>query len=417
MLQQVGFGVKFIKDYNELNVLRYIKRHGPVSRAEIAKNQHISKAAISEIVARLIRQGFVCETGLGESTLKGGRKPILLKFNEKAGFVIAMEIKPAYSHITLLDINANIHLSKTITYSAGCSLENVLQSIYPVVHQFLQEEWVQNAKPIGIGVGIPGLIDYECGCIKLSDTLKNWQNIPIRDYFEKEFNIQTIIENDVKTITLGECLFGKGADHDNFVNLWLGDGIGAGIILNGLMIRGVTASAGEIGFDELGFYVKNAEDFPLLYNGQKMFGEILSNRWLLTAAASSIRGKYQTRMVEEELSPQYIVTSAINKDPLANQLLKEYGDLLGILCISLINTLNIELIVINGKILSQNDFLLKYVREKVHKDILSMPAHAVQIVAGSLMDHGVVLGATGLVLEDLFYQDTLNVTKYRSIFK
>ena len=54
MLQQVGFGVKFIKDYNELNVLRFIKNHGPISRAEISKKQHISKAGISEEIASML---------------------------------------------------------------------------------------------------------------------------------------------------------------------------------------------------------------------------------------------------------------------------------------------------------------------------------------------------------------------------
>ena len=112
MLQQVGFGVKFIKDYNELNVLRFIKHHGPISRAEIAKKQHISKAGISEIVARLIDQDYISETGVGNSTQRGGRRPILLTFNQKAGYVIAIEIKRSISKISLLDMNATIHHTK-----------------------------------------------------------------------------------------------------------------------------------------------------------------------------------------------------------------------------------------------------------------------------------------------------------------
>jgi len=262
MLQQVGFGVKFIKDYNELNVLRFIKHHGPISRAEISKKQHISKAGISEIVARLIDQEYVSETGIGNSTQRGGRRPILLTFNQKAGYVIAIEIKRSFAKISLLDMNATIHHTRTIDYSIGTSMTDVLKNIFPVIDEFLKIDWVIDSRPIGIGIGIPGLIDYDSGCIKLSDSLKSWEKYPIRQKFEKTFKIPTILENDVKTLALGECLFGKGEDHQSLVNLWIGDGIGAGIILNGSLIRGVTASAGEVGYDELGFYVRDRDEFP-----------------------------------------------------------------------------------------------------------------------------------------------------------
>jgi predicted NBD/HSP70 family sugar kinase len=292
-----------------------------------------------------------------------------------------------------------------------------LRQIFPIINEFLNIEWVKQSRPIGIGIGIPGLIDYDSGSIKLSDSLKSWENYPIRKKFEEEFNIPTILENDVKTLALGECLFGKGINHQNLVNLWIGDGIGAGIILNGSLIRGVTASAGEVGYSELGFYVRDRNEFPLLYNGQKRFGDILSNRWLASAACAALKNGQKSTLVEDQMSPENIVIAAQNGDKLAISLLKEYGTLLGILCINLINTLNIELLVICGKILSQNDLLLKYVREKVNNDLLSVPAHAVHIVSSDLKENGVVLGAAGLVLEDLFHHDVINIMKYRSIFK
>jgi len=417
MLQQIGFGVKFIKDYNELNVLRLIKHYGPISRAEIAKKIHISKAGISEIVARLIDQEYVYEAGVGNSTHRGGRRPILLTFNQKAGYVIGIEIKRSFAKISLLDMNATIHVNRTIHYSVGCSMDDVLMQLFPVLYEFLKIDWVTQSKPIGIGIGIPGLIDYDSGCIKLSDSLKSWENYPIRMKFESEFEIPTILENDVKTLALGECLFGKGIEHQSLVNLWIGDGIGAGIILNGSLIRGVTASAGEVGYDELGFYVRDRNEFPLLYNGQKRFGDILSNRWLSSAAYSAIKNGQSTILDENQVLPEQIVSAAVNGDKLAISLLKEYGTILGILCINLINTLNVELLIISGKLLSQNDLLLQFVREKVDKDLLSVIPHAVHIVSSDLKEKGVVLGAAGLVLEDLFHHDFINIMKYRSVFK
>jgi predicted NBD/HSP70 family sugar kinase len=314
-------------------------------------------------------------------------------------------------------MNATIHDTHLITFKLGCTMNEVLSKVFPAIYQILDIDWVKKSKAIGMGIGIPGLINYECGCIKLSDSLKSWENYPIRKKFEEEFNIPTIIENDVKTYALGECLFGKGVEHQNLVNLWIGDGIGAGIILNGSLLRGVTASAGEVGYDELGFYVRDANEFPLLFNGQRRFSDILSNRWLVSAACLALKNNFTSNLKEDNLSAEMIVSAAEHDDPLALALLKEYGALIGILCINLINTLNIELLVICGKILSRSDILLKFVRDKVNKDLLSVPAHAVHIVSSGIKDNGVVLGAAGLVLEDLFHQNVINIMKYRTIFK
>ncbi|TFG95405.1 MAG: ROK family protein, partial [Calditrichales bacterium] len=209
----------------------------------------------------------------------------------------------------------------------------------------------------------------------------------------------------------------QGKESQNLVNLWIGDGIGAGIFLNGSLIRGVSASAGEIGYAELGFFIKDGLEFPLLYNNQKTLSDILSNRSLIDAARKALQNGYRCGLKEEKLTPEYIMQSAEEKDPLGMALIKEYGALIGILCINLINTLNVELLIINGPVLAESELLLGTIKEKVQKDLLTAPATAVRIVLGALKEQGVVLGATGLVLEDLFYQDKMNLQKYRSIFK
>ncbi len=417
MLHQLGSGVKFIKDYNELNVLRFIKQNAPVSRAEIAKKYHISKAAVTDIISRLIGQGYVSEVGVGDSTMRGGRKPIMLEFNHAAGYVIAIEIKRDHAQIALVDLDANIRNLERVDYAVGSCFEIVTEKIFPVIHTFLREKWLRKSKPIGIGIGIPGIIDYEKGCIKVSDTLHNWEKVSICNLFENEFGLATVLENDVKTQTLGECLFGQGKDSDNLVNLWIGDGIGAGIIINGSLIRGHTASAGEVGYDELGFFLKDQGSFPMLYRGQKDFGDILSNKLLLDSAREALQEGVDSKLCPEKLTLQELACAADKKDPLATKLLREYANILGIICINLINMLNIELLIVSGELVNQCNALLDFLKERVHQDILREPAQSVRVVPGSLKDTGIVLGATGLVLEDLFYQERLNVVKYRSIFK
>ena len=163
--------------------------------------------------------------------------------------------------------------------------------------------------------------------------------------------------------------------------------------------------------------MRDKDEFPLLYKGQKDFGDILSNKLLLESAADALKNGCKSELAPETLCLETLACAAQNNDPLASKLLREYANILGILCINLINTLNIELLIISGKLVTKCDILLDYVRERVHKDILNEPAQAVRVVPGTLCEQGIVLGASGLVLEDLFYQDNINVVKYREIFK
>ena len=236
MLRKVGYGTRLVRDFNELNILRFIKEYGPLSRAQLSKKYRISKATVSEIIAKLLRDGFVIEIGMGKSSKLGGRKPVMLEFNPRAGYAIGIEIKRDHARLCLTDLNAHIYKQDTINYQYKSVLSDVLKKLFPIIHSYLDEKWLVSAKPMGIGVSIPGLIDYKNGCILESDSLKEWEGVKIKKIFEEKFSIETFIENDVKAMTFGEFRFGNGRNFNNLVFLWVGDGIGAGLVINGSSI-------------------------------------------------------------------------------------------------------------------------------------------------------------------------------------
>lgn len=417
MIRDAGYGPKLVREFNELNILRLIKNHGPLSRAELAKRYRISKATVSEIICFLLKQGFISEVGMGDSTSLGGRKPILLEFNPKAGYAIGIEIKRDHTRVALSDLNARIYGAEEIKFARGASLQSVLASIFKIIDNYHEKRWVKKSRPVGIGVAIPGLIDYKRGCIHESDTLKGWLDYPIRDAFEKRYGIQTVIENDVKAISLGEFRFGNGQQVDDIIYLWIGDGIGAGIIINGELYRGVSASAGEVGYYDLGCIIQNTKEFHLLYNNHKNFGDILSTETLINGAVKGIREKYTTHMSGNCINENTIFEHAEKQDPLAVELVREYGILVGILCIHLINTLNPELILLGGLPINHHKILMPFIQEKINKDVLHTPIDAVRIRDAKLQENAGVLGAIGLLLDDLFFKDRLNVERYRAIFR
>ncbi len=417
MLRQAGYGPKLVREFNELNILRFIKNDGPISRAGLAKRYKLSKAAVSEIISNLLEMGYIHEIGMGSSTRLGGRKPILLQFNPKAGYAIGIEIKRNHGRVAISDLNAKIHQLEYFNFNEGTALGDIVKQTFVYIDKFLKVKWVQKARPIGIGIAIPGLVNYKNGKIQESDTLKNWVGYPLKRTYEKRYHLETVIENDVKAISLGEFHFGAGKNATDMVYLWIGDGVGAGIIIDGELLRGVSASAGEVGYYDVGFLIREKGLCQLLYDGHKNFGDILSERVFIEGAKRGIYGPFKNQLDERRLSVDYILEQARKKNPLAIELVKEYGFLVGIVCINLINTLNPELIVIGGQHIAYDPLLLNIVKEQVKKDILRTPSRVVKIKQAKLKDNAAIIGAVALVLEDLFYNPRLNISKYREVFR
>ncbi|MBD3223512.1 MAG: ROK family protein [Caldithrix sp.] len=417
MIKESGFGPKLLRQYNELNILRLIKNEGPLSRADLAKRYKISKAAVSEISAHLIDQGYITEFGTGNSTSLGGRKPILLKFNPKSGYVIGIEIRRDHAYIALSDLNAKIYRKETISFPTGAPLRLVCEQLFNIIDDMQNIPWVRRSRPLGIGVAIPGLINYTTGAIQESDTLKGWQGFPIKKVFEERYHIETVIENDVKSITLGEFRFGYGKNYSNIIYLWIGDGLSAGIIIDGKLYRGISASAGEIGYYDLGYLVRQSDAFKLLYTNQENFADILSERALLDGTRRAQNFGLPSIQCNKKIDIQTILRTARENHPLSVELLREYGSLVGIISIQLINTLNPQLILVGGHQLARDELLLQFIKERVKEDILRTPSQAVKIRSAMFTEEAGIFGAIGLILEDLFFTERLNVERYQMIFR
>lgn len=384
-----------VDEPNDSRVLRTVRDSKSISRTEIAQVCKLSKPTISEIVNRFLKNGFLEIVGESASTDRGGRKRELLRFNPRAGYVVGVDIRMRETHVAITDLNANILVRDSLSYPAGSSPDAVLKDVSRLIDSMLASNRAFMDKCVGIGIGLPGLINRARGVIQMADTLVGWEGVHVRSRFQKRFGVPVYLDNDVKARTLGEYLFGVGKKKLNQVFLWIGNGIGAGIIIDGKLHRGITESAGEVGYNELLCEVKSKALFPLMYNGQRDFGDILSNSMIAERYAAHAHAS-------KHLSVGKIFRRAENGDRVAQQILEETAELTSFVCIDLINTLNPELIILGGEIVESGTAMLERIQEKVHKDILHAPVEAVHVAASVLKDDGVILGAVGLVLYELF---------------
>lgn len=414
--------ITLLRDINEIYILKLIKDEGPISRAEVSRRYNISRAAVSDIVARLLDRDFLCEIGEGASSGRGGRKPVLLVFNEKAGYIIGVELKKLHFQVALCDLDANILSLKKQKFLPDKSGETLIQNVFDLIDLILAENKISHDRLLGIGIGLPGLVDFEKGILTEAHSSQPWNGLPLKKLFEKYCNTNVYVDNDIKLATIGEYIFGQKRRITNMIFIGVGEGLGAGFIIDGKIYRGITYSAGEIGYDELGYFLHEKNEFPLLFNGQRYFGDIMSSCNLMEVFQRAVKNGCETlsdntvKRSNELLSPLDLLKFALKGDPFCQQLLEEYAGLLGILSVNLINYLNPELIVFNGEIFEKNSFILDFIKQKVHRDILHLPSSKVKICSSVTKRNSGMKGAVGLVLQELFEPPLIDTRKYRMAF-
>ncbi len=128
-----------------------------------------------------------------------------------------------------------------IPTSALAPMEQIVHEIITAVEQVTEPDVV------GIGVGVPGLVDEKQGIVHLVQNIPSWQEVPLKMYLEKHFKLPVCITNDANSFAAGEKMYGKGKRFNNMVGITLGTGFGTGIIIEGKLYSGIHASAGEFG--------------------------------------------------------------------------------------------------------------------------------------------------------------------------
>ncbi|MBC8499892.1 MAG: ROK family transcriptional regulator, partial [Candidatus Atribacteria bacterium] len=240
-MQRTG-DLKLIQELNRSIILRTIRHHGPISRSEIAKRNKISPTTVTAAVRKLLQQELVCEASVGESS--GGRKPILIQFSPESRFIIGVAIANSSIKIAEMNLEAKSRKQKVFPIH-NLTGELLIDYFLKSIGQFL-EEYSDLTKCIGISIISPGIINVDKGIIYENTKLK-LKNIPLKEMVEKQFKLKTWLENDANAIALAEKRFGAYRKFKNLIYITIGDGVGAGIIVNGSIFRGCRGGAGEVG--------------------------------------------------------------------------------------------------------------------------------------------------------------------------
>jgi len=239
-------------------------------------------------------------------------------------------------------------------------------------------------KIAGVGIGLPGLVDYEKGIVRFLPNIPGWNKVPLKAILQKKIKLPVYVDNDVKIITLAESKFGAGRGVKDLVCLTLGTGVGAGLVLNGHLYRGEDNAAGELGH------------MPLNENGPKCncggfgcFETYVGNRALF-ALASKIMGK-------PGVSTEDMFALAQKKNKKALYFWKLAAQHIGNGLVGIVNLLNPRLIVIGGGISNNEKYLFKTITSTIRRRAMSLQGSAFKIKRAKFKDDAGIIGAYVLV--------------------
>ncbi|MBM7645171.1 glucokinase-like ROK family protein [Scopulibacillus daqui] len=393
---------QLMKSLNRSLILNTIRTEGPISRAEIAKLTKLTPPTVSNIVKELIDSDIVIESNQGES--RGGRKPTMLVINGKNFFVIGIEVSPASIYSVITNLNAKIIDSVSIDIHHPITNESLLSFLSKSVKQLLDKNnWINREHILGIGVAMHGIVDIENGISIYAPGLK-LRNIPIKEHLESEFNLTVKVDNDANSMALGEAWFGHGYDIGDFVCVNVGQGIGAGIIINGKLLHGNEFLSGEIGHMTIDI------DGPKCSCGNYGCLEALAaGPYLAERAKKQLAMGEKSMLIHmtghnlDKLTGELIYEAASQGDPFSINVLKETGKYLGIGLSNLIHTINPSCIIMGGGVTKSGHILLDSLKETIKQRGLTEQAKSTQVMLTKLGDQAAVIGAVCLVLVELFF--------------
>ena len=397
-MQRTG-DLKLIQELNRSIILKTIRHYGPISRSEIAKRNKISPTTVTAAVRKLLKQELVCEDSIGVSS--GGRKPILVRFSPESRFIIGVAITNSSIKIAKINFGAKVRKQKIFPIH-NLRGELIIDYLLKSIGQFL-EEYSDLTKCIGISIISPGIINVDIGIIYENTKLK-LKNIPLKEMVEKRFKLKTWLENDANAIALAEKQFGAYRKFKNLVYVTIGDGVGAGIIVNGSIVRGCSGGTGEFGhtsIDRNGRYcdcgsrgcLENYINWPAIYS------KVLS---------SVAQGKH-TIMLElakgdiNRVTPSIFRYALKKDDQLAKELMEEISGYLATGIVNLINLLNPDIIIFGGKVAYDNHFLLSRVKKLVFKQAMDILTNKLKICSTSLGEDFRMIAAATIPLQEIFH--------------
>lgn len=370
-------------ELNRARVLKTLYANGPLPRPELARLTGSTRATIGQIVQPLLDDGLLAELEPLASGVQGGKPARPLWFAENGWPVGAVLVLPQGVKAAVVTAGGRVLAVASSAFPDGVDADGVTRRVLATVRRSLARAGVAVH---GIGVAVGGMVDTEAGEIVRADLAPVLNGLPVARLVEAEAGVPTYLDLHPRAQALGDLLFGAGRGESSFCSVYVGDGIGAGFILDGALHRGPRGAGGEVGhavFDRSG---------PACACGLNGCWEVLANRrWLRSAAAAA-------GLPDAATLTAAALAALAPRDPAAARVLAEYTENVALGVANLQQMLGIGLFVLHGEPAGAGEPFRAAVEEAARRRAFAHPGGPVRVVLGTPDDAATLRGAAALVL-------------------
>ncbi|TMB78458.1 MAG: ROK family transcriptional regulator, partial [Chloroflexi bacterium] len=253
----------WLRRRNRQRVMEILRMHGQISQADIARATGLSRTTVSTLVSELKEAGLVADIDTKSAHAHGGRPGVQLVLRNPSHVVVGIDFGHSHVAIDVADLAHNVLAERWYDLDVNREAARALDVAADLFAEVLSEVSAERTSVLGVGMGIPGPVDRAHGTAGSATILPGWVGLRIAAEMEQRLEIPVQIENDANLGALAELTWGAGRDCSNFAYIKAATGIGAGIVINGRLLRGATGTAGEIGHTTLD------EAGPLCYCGNR----------------------------------------------------------------------------------------------------------------------------------------------------
>jgi glucokinase-like ROK family protein len=388
-----------VRKINKSIVLNTLRLHAPISRARVANHTGLNRSTVSNIVNVLIEEGLVFEEKQENSGI--GRPGISLGLRPDGGAVIGVEIGVGFISVLLTNFVAETLWEVRVQTTGLQPQTEIINLAEKYIDQALTIAKDHDLRPLGIGVGLPGLVNIRQGNLIMAPNL-HWNNVPLRLIWNQRFHLPVYVDNEANLAALGEYYFGIARNIENFIYLSSDIGLGGGIMIGGKLFRGAHGYGGEIGHIQrdpqgelcgcgrIGCWETQVGPSAVLRRVKKEF-QTSHDKTLLDACSGNL----------DDLTFDMVVKLALNGNLICRQAIEEVAVNLGLGIADLVNVFNPDLIVIGGTLSLGKDILHPIIEKTVFTIALKPAVENLRIVFSDRSTEACPLGAVAVVLDDI----------------
>jgi glucokinase-like ROK family protein len=368
-----------------------------LSRDALARRSAFSKTRANAAVADLLERGLLEENGPQASS--GGRRAETLRLHRGLGVLLAADLGATGLRVGVLTPDLQVLARHVESADVRKGPEFVLARVRALLRQLLEQAGRSAHDVIGIGMGVPGPVNFESGQLVNPPLMPEWDGFSLRDDMKADFAAPLFVDNDVNIMALGELWRLQRSLH-NFLVIKVGTGIGCGIVCQGQVYRGATGSAGDVG------HICVDPSGPRCHCGNLGCVEAMAAGPAIARMARAAVEAGESALLAETLAstgtirPEDVAHASRAGDAAANAIVQRAGGLIGQMLASAVNFFNPSHIFFGGSMMRIGPLFLASLRQSIYQRSLALSTRQLEIQISPLGEQSGLIGAAVLAMQE-----------------